>query len=238
MREPLLEDSFSHPAYSSESEKAPQVERRQFLKTAGLAGVSLALAPRVALAQSSDMARWRDRVTGFVYTVCSDSRARAITSLLYSARIEWAPRTRDFHYYYAAPLIFVGTTISPEEVICGNGFEVNQFPFYDERCPCGSIADLNAFEIRRVTNASEINYYGCVLAPASRRLPLEYADHANYRRTASKLYDMDPDQFKPEYKRVFRGKGRAVYGYQVAHKTQVGSNGKPLKDVLLDSNDI
>lgn len=237
MREPLLENSFSHPTYSSESEKSPQVKRRQFLQTAGLVGVGLALAPKVVLAQNSDFARWRDTVNGFVYAVCDDRRAEVITSQLSSIRLDWRSRNRNFHYYYSASLIFVGAT-SPEEVMCGNGFEVNQFPFYDAQCPCGSIADLNAFEIRRIINATEIKYYGCVLTPHGRRMPVEYADHANYRRVASS-YDYNPDRYVPEAKRIFKGNGRAVYGFQIADKADLDAGvSKPKRDVLLSSEDL
>jgi hypothetical protein len=237
MRELLLDDSFSHPAYPSDPEKSLHVQRRQFMKAVGLIGVSLALFPEDVFAQDSEAGLWRDRVTGFVETVCSDRRATSINSLLYAANIYRAPRTTDFHYYYSAPFIFVGTIISPEEVICGNGFEVNRFPFYDVRCPCAGITDLNAFEIRRITNKNDIKQYGCVLAPHSTRMPLAYADHADYRRTAS-VYGLDPDKYQPDYKRVFKGKGRAYRGYQITDKTQVGSNGKPIRDILLSSEDI
>ncbi|HEY9405717.1 MAG TPA: twin-arginine translocation signal domain-containing protein [Pyrinomonadaceae bacterium] len=239
MREPLLEESFYQPAYSSESEKSPQVKRRQFLQTVGLVGVGLALAPNIVLAQHSDFKRWRDRVNGFVYSVCEDeSRARTITSQLNSTGLQWRGETTDFHYYYAAPIIFAGGMILSERVICNNGFEVKRYPFYDHQYPCQHVTDLNAFEIRCVTNPVEIKEYGCVMAPHGRRRSLEgYADHANYRRVA-KTYDIDPDQFEPEYKRVFKGNKRAVIGYQIAHKTAVGTNGKPEKGVILDSSDI
>lgn len=237
MRELLLDDSFSQPAYSPEPEKAIQFGRRPFIKTLGLIGAGLALAPKVALAQDNEAGRWRDRVSGFVYTVCDSRRANTISTQIYKAGLQYTPTTSDFHYSFAAPLIFVGMTISPEEVICGNGFEVNRFPFYDVRCPCGSITDLNAFEIKRVTNGKEIAQYGCVLAPASNRTPLQYADHSDYRRTAGS-YGLNPDQYTPEYKRVFVGHGRAYRGYQIADKTQVGPNNKPIRDVLLSSEDI
>ncbi len=239
MRKPLLEDSFSSPANLTELENAPHVMRRQFLKTVGVAVAGLALLPNIALAQNSDITRWRDRVNGFVYSVCKDDRrARYLISRLDSTRLQWRAPTTDFHYYYASPIIFAGGAIISEEVICGNGFEVNQFPFYDARCPCESINDLNAFEIRSVTNPSEVAEYGCVLAPHGKRRPVEHADHANYRRIASRSYNLDPDEFEPEYGRVFRGNGHTVRGYQIAHKTQVGANGKPAKTVILDSNDI
>ena len=240
MREPLLEESFSHLIYSSESEKSPQVKRRQFLQTVGLVGVGLALSPKLALAQDSEFVRWRDRVNGFVYSVCSDrSRARTMISRLNSTDVQWRAETTDFHYHYAAPIIFVGGMILSERVICDNGFEVKQYPFYDHEYPCQHVTDLNAFEIRCVTNPVEINAYGCVMAPHGTRRSLEgYADHANYRRVAKTYKGIDPDDYKPEYKRPFRGNNRAVIGYQIAHKTAVGSNGKPLKTVILDSNDI
>src|SRR5438874_2102838 len=102
-------------------------------------------------------------------TACRSAGEAAIETLTNLS----SARSTDFHYYYAAPFIFLGATVSPEEVICGNGFEVNRFPFYDVRCPCGGISDLNAFEIRRISNGKEIEYYGCVLAPQSSRVPLE-----------------------------------------------------------------
>jgi hypothetical protein len=199
--------------------------------------VALALSPKLVFGQSEAM-RWRDRVTGFVYTICdNEGRARRISGELYRATIYLAPRATDFHFYYAAPYIFVGAEISPEEVICGNGFEVNRFPYYDVQCPCRGINDLNAFEIRRISNGKEIEYYGCVLAPYGRRNPLQYADHADYRRTM-RSYGLNPEEFTPEYKRVFTGKGRGYPGYQVAHRTETGSNGLPKRDVLLSSENI
>lgn len=237
MRELLLDDDFSQPAYSPEPEKPIHLGRRPFIKTIGLIGVGLAVSSKAVFAQSDEAGRWRDRVSGFVYAVCNSRRADAISAQIYRAGLQYAPATSNFHYSFAAPLIFVGMTISPEEVICGNGFEVNRFPFYDVRCPCGNITDLNAHEIKRVTNGKEMAQYGCVLAPASNRVPLEYADHADYRRTVAE-YGLNPDQYKPEYKRVFTGHGRAYRGYQIADKTQVGPNNKPLRDVLLSSDDI
>lgn len=241
-REPLLDESFSPSAYPSEPAPAQpaevtQVQRRQFLQTLGLAGVAITLSPKILVARDNMVARWRDRVTKFVYTICDDRRAQAITARLDRATIYSASHPNGFHYYWAAPLVFVGTTIDPEEVICGNGFEVNRLPFYDLRCPCGGITDLNAFEIRRVSNAREINDYGCVLAPVGSREGLQYADHADYRQTLSR-YGYDPGQFTVDYKRVYKGKGRAYRGYQITHKTQVGENRQPLKDMLLSSENV
>jgi hypothetical protein len=241
MREPLLNDNFSQLAYSSEIERTPQINRRKFLQMIGIAGISLtglALIPKNVFAQS-DANGWRDRVKSFVETVCDSDygKAQAINSQISRATICTAPPSTDFHSYFSAPLIFVGMTVGPQEVICGNGFELNQFPYYDVQCPCRGINDLNAFEIRRIINVHEINYYGCVLAPASKRMPIEYNDRADYHRTAS-MYGLNPDRFKVANKRVFTGKGRAHYGYYILDKTQVGPNGKPMGDVLLSQDNI
>lgn len=237
MREIFLDDSLQIAAHSVEQGKPPQISRRGFLRVAGLAGIGLALSSRDIAAQNNAAARWRDLVAGFVYTICSDSRANVITSQLNRASIHPAPRGTDFHFYYGAQLIFAGMTISPEEVICGNGFAVDQYPLYDVSCPCSGISDLNAFEIRRITNSKEIEYYGCVMVPVSRRTPVVSVDYANYLRTV-RSYGLDPDKYKPEYKRVFRGKGHAFYGFQIADQTQIGANGKPLRDLLLSSEEI
>jgi hypothetical protein len=202
------------------------------LQTLGLVGVGLALSPKGLFAQPSDVGVWRDRVTGFVYTVCNDRRAQAINEQLFRARLEYAPSATDFHSYYSAPYVFVGTTIDPEEVICGNGFEVNRFPFYDVACPCRGVNDLNGHEIRRITNSKEMEYYGCVLAPSSRRMAVEARDHADYLRTIS-YYPYDPADFNVAYKRTFTGRGRSYIGYHVVHKTLKGPNDKPMGDVLL-----
>jgi hypothetical protein len=236
--ESLLDDSFSLTPRSPESQ-SHSVGRRQFLQTVGVAGAALALTPKLALAQHSEFARWRDTVNDFVYTVCTtERRAGVITARLRSISLKWAPEYRDFHYYHAAPLIFVDS-ISPEQVICGNGFQVNQYPFYDELCPCGSVADLNAYEIRRVINAGEIERFKCVLTPHGRRMPVEgYADHANYRR-AAEPYPINPDDYKPVAKRLYRKKnGRAVVGYQIADKRDLAANVKPKMDMLLSSSDF
>jgi hypothetical protein len=241
MRETLLSDALSQPTYLSEAGSIQQIKRRQFLQTLGITSIGLAavaLSSKDVFAQCPDeVGLWRDHVTGFIYSVCNDRRAQAISSQLSRASIYCAPSPTDFHSYYSAPLIFVGTTISPEEVICGNGFEVNRFPYYDVQCPCRGINDLNAFEIRSVTHKTEIDRFGCVLAPHSIRSRVEYYDHADYNRTAS-AYGVDTAKVNVEYKRVFTGKGKSRYGYHIADKTRVGSNGKPFRDVLLSSSDI
>lgn len=240
MPEVLLSDELSPNINYSCTESGQGSNRRTFLKTAAVASAGLGLAlvaSKSAFAQSNEAGIWRDRVTHFIYTVSSQRRAPVLINQLSRASISWAPATRDFHYFFAAPLIFVGATIDPEVVICSNGFEVNRFPLYDINCPCSGVNDLNAFEIKRISHAAEITRLGCVVAPHSTRQPLQYADHAEYRRTAAE-YGLNPDSFKPEYKRVFRGNGRSRKGFHVSHRTDVGANGKPLRDVLLSSEDF
>lgn len=231
MRESLLDESLSPTTKRLEPGKTLQVERRQFLQTLGVVGVGLALWPGAASARAANAGVWRDRVTGFVYTVCNERRAQAINARLFRATLEYAPPPRTFHSYYAAPFIFV-ETIDPEEVMCGNGFQVNQFPLYDVRCPCSGMNDLNSHEINRITNKKEMDYYKCVLAPTSRRRQPDVNDHANYREVI-KSYPYDHRNFNLEYVRDFEGQDETHPGYYITHKTQKGANGKPLGDMLL-----
>jgi hypothetical protein len=239
MRETLLTDSLSPLARLSETEGMPQIRRRQFLKIVGVAGVGLALSSKALFAQPTDVSLWVEHVAGLVYSICPDQRvSQSINSRLYRAQLKYAPRATDFHSYFSAPYVFADTTISPEKAICGNGFEVNQFPYYDIACPCGGHNDLNAPEIRRITNDKEKEFYGCVLAPTSQRMSMEPRDHAGFLRTVSS-YPYDPNDFNVPYKRVFSSsEGQSYYGYNIVHKTLVGSNGKPMGDMLLSSYPI
>jgi len=237
MKEVLLSDDLS-PLQSMFERNHSAIPRRRFLQTATLIGAGLALCPTNVLAQSPDAGLWRDRVTGFVDMICEDNyqQARSINSVIKNSSVEVAPKGRTFHETYAAPLIFV-TRVLPQSVICHNGFQVLLFPYYDIQHPVRAVNDLNAYEIRRITNAGEISRLGCIVAPTSQRMSLESrADHADYRSTAAR-YQLNPDEFNPEFKRVFTGKGRSRLGYQVAHKTATGPSGKPLRDILLSDQD-
>lgn len=237
MREPLLGDELCPRGLPSlgtppGSVEASKFKRRQFLQALGVVGVGLVLAPRIISAKTLNAGLWRDRVTGFVYTVCHERRAQVISARLISATLEYAPPARTFHTYFAAPFIFVDTRISNEEVLCGNGFEVNLFPLYDVQCPCGGGNDLNSPEIKRITNRKEIDYYRCVPAPAGPRRPLERSDHARYAQTM-KLYPYNHSDFTPQYTRDFQAGDKSVPGFYVTHNNQVGPGGKPVGDMLL-----
>jgi len=213
--------------------------RRRFMQTAAVFSAALALRPANVFAEPAEAGEWRDLVTGFVDRICeSDYRqAESINYVIKQSVVEAAPRAVTFHQYYAAPLIFT-TTVDLQIVICHNGFKVLRFPYYDIQHPVREVNDLNAYEIRRVTNAKEISLLGCVVAPTSSRTnALESnADHADYRRTMG-LYGLNPNEFTPEYKRVFTGRGRSRMGYQVAQKNVVGSNGGTRRDILLSDQD-
>lgn len=243
MREPLLDDSFSQASYSPDPEKPQQINRRRFLQTIGIVGIGLALSPQNIFADvpamEGETEKWRERVVSFVHAVCQNNvKADLISAELSNSDLYYAPNSSDFHSSFRAPYIY-GARISPEVVICRNGFEVNRFPFYDVECPCRNISDLNAFEIRRIINVKEVSFYKCVVVPVGRRTPLGDGDHADFRRTA-RAYDLDPKDFQPVYKRAFysRNKDSASYGYLITHNTEVGENGKPLSDLLLSSVDI
>ncbi len=236
MKDILLSDALSPVASSLELVNAP-VKRRQFLQTIGLVTAGMAVYPTIALAEPAEAGQWRDTVTKFVEQVCNgDSRqAQSINSQIYQSAVDYAPRPATFHALYQAPLIFA-TRILPQRVVCSNGFQVYWFPYYDVYHPCRGLNDLNAYEMRRITNQKEVELRGCVVAPTNSRSAIEYSDHADYRQTAA-TYGISPGDLKPEFKRVFTGRGRSRFGYQVVHKSQVGPSGKPLRDVLLSDRD-
>lgn len=235
MREELLDVSLSPYSTKQKPGEFQNVNRRKFLQAMGVVGVGLALSPMGASAKAVNAGVWRDRVTGFVYTVCSERRAEAINSRLFSATLEYAPPPRSFHSFFGAPFVFVNTAIPPEEVICGNGFQVMQFPLYDVECPCGGLSDLNSHEIRRITNSKEMAYYKCVLAPVSQRRRPDAADHADYQQTL-RYYPYSPNEVSLEYVRDFAGHGNQYPGYYVTHNTQKGPDGKPMGDILMGTD--
>ncbi len=241
MKELLLSDALSPLVALSETVQSQALRRRRFLQTIGVAGVGLAIYPKHVFAEPAEAGLWRNTVTGFVERVCDgdNQKAAMINSRISTSRVDYAPIGAGLHSQYRAPLIFAAT-IPPQQVICDNGFQVNSFPFYDLLCPCRGVNDLNAYEIRRVTNPNVMRQVGCVLAPNSTRLPVpvieQYSDHSDYRRTVAS-YGRKPEEFTVDYKRVFTGKRRSRYGYHVTHKWEVGPSGKPKKDVLLSDQD-
>lgn len=240
MKETLVWDDNS-----DREEVIQSVNRRRFLQTIGVAGAGLLFAPKDAFSaepvQNADAGRWRDRVTGFVSSVFEgSSKGEAINSRLYSAALYYAPDSSDFHSRFWAPYVF-SIRIGNEIVICSNGFEVDRFPYYATSCPCGSMTDLNAWEIRRIINPKEKASYGCVVVPTGERTRFEYSDHADYRKTFGYYPDLgDISDYRVEYKRVFHSKPKrkSYYAYGVVHKTEVAANGKPIKDVLLSADDV
>jgi len=236
MKDLLLDDALSPVASSLELIKA-SVKRRHFMQTLGLVAAGLALYPKIAVAEPAEAGQWRDTVTKFVEKICNDDnrQAQTINTQIYQSSVNYAPAPTTFHATYSAPLIFA-TRVLPQRVVCSNGFQVYWFPAYDIYHPCRGLNDLNAFEMRRITNQKEVAQYGCVVAPTNSRGAIEYGDHADYNQTVAS-YGINPRDFKPEFKRVFTGKGRSRFGYQVVHKSQVGLSGKPLRDVLLSDRD-
>lgn len=229
MRESLLDDALSPFISPLESGKPPLVKRRQFLQTLGIAGIGLAFASRGASAMTASAGVWRDCVRDFVYAVCDEDRAQVIRARLLRATLQYAPTPRDFHSNFSSPFIFV-EGIDPESVICGNGFEVDQFPLYGSQVPCERCQDLNSSEIRRTTNQKERDFYGCVVSPVGQRQ--NRYDHARYLHTIEH-YPYDPDDFNVGYARDFRAGKETVPGFYISHKTETGPNGKPLGDMLL-----
>lgn len=241
MREPLLDDRLSPIIKPLEPSELRPFDRRRFLQTLGAAGLGLAFvfkgvpavfaAPGGASTIDANAGAWRDCVTGFVETVFDFDRSRAqeINARLTRATLVYAPKPTDFHSYFSAPFIFQ-QVVEQHIVVCRNGFEVRWFPLYGRQLPCESCQDLNASEIRRITNQTEMGFYGCVVSPTGQRK--DRYDHASYLRTIAK-YPYDPDDFNVGYARDFRTVDKTVPGFYISHKTRTGPSGKPLGDMLL-----
>jgi hypothetical protein len=251
-------------ADSSSSENSSRSNRRQFLRTMGVAGASLALASSTGLlvkgttnlvaggsptsipagfsyhAWMASCQSWLGCVQSFVITVCDGNMQTAnwINERLSNSSIDAAPYRRGFHYKYASSHAF-STKIDREEVICGNGFMVDLFPYYGVDCTCPSDYDLNAPEMRRVTNSSEMDFYKCVLAPAGARTDVDQNDHADYEKLRAKYYPRhSPNDWRPVFKRKFADrKGNHYQGYGVEHNSMTDGV-KPAGDVLLSPWDI
>ena len=236
MREALLNDSLPPLIRPLDPDGSWSLDRRRFLQVLGIAGVGLALlnqasatsAAPAMIATYDNAGAWRDCVTGFVEVVCPDPYKRAINARLRAATLFYAPEPTDFHSYFSASFIF-RESIEQYTVVCSNGFEVDRFPLYGTR-PCESCQDLNASEIRRITNVNEMKYYDCVVSPVDRRE--NRYDHASYLRTI-KGYPYNPNDFNVGYFRNFRTADKTVPGFYISHKTKTGPSGKPLGDILL-----
>jgi hypothetical protein len=220
MLEPLFDDRFSCISDFLSFASSPYLTRRRFLGVAAMAGAGIALCQSKVFAEPAEANLWRDRVSGFINSVCSEDRA-------------------DFHYSFSAPLLFV-RGITPEEVVCGHYFQIAGLPLYDLQYQCQNIKDLNAWEIRRITNLKEIDRYGCVVAPCSRRRPPSEEDKADFIRTAES-YELHPDTIKHDYTRmVNNGKPFKAFGVSQRLPQNPGArvNEKPARDVLLTPQDI
>jgi len=243
----LLNDRLSE---TSDNGGSPGSNRRNFLKTLGVVGVSVALAPTGVIANPvknflnpspaaawlASCDEWLGCVKRFVLIVAADSPAlaRRIIARLEASEIEQAPRYRGFHYRYA-PIHAFSNKIDREEVICGNGFMVNLFPYYGVDCTCDSDLDMSAREMARVTNTKEMEYYDCVLAPAGIRTPPDRYDHSDYRTLLAKHYrNHDPEDFTLAYTRpmvsIKTGKTHMAYGINY---TRDDSSNTSSGDVLI-----
>src|SRR5712671_143010 len=221
MRVPTLVHDRTYRIDSSETESSPLPNRRNFLKTLGLAGVvgvGLSLAPKQLFADPAkaylnpatnpaawlaSCDDWRSCVQRFVRIIAASDPAMAkwINDQLEDSEVEAAPRYSGFHYRYAPSHAF-SNKIDRKEVICGNGFMVDLFPYYGVDCTCPSFFDLNAPEMTRLTNRTEMEYYNCVLAPAGSRVDTDDSDHARYEKLRATNYkNHDPDDWRLRYKR-------------------------------------
>lgn len=212
--------------------------RRSFLTKAAAAGIGLIVLPQLVKAEAEDA--WKNTVTRFVETVCGN-RASAISGLIGRSKLTQRSYTSDFHQSFSAPFIFESLTVSPYSTDYGNYFEVARFPLYDQQNPCRRIKDLNAWEIRRITNRREIERFECVLSPCNERQPLSAALEPDARNTI-KSHGLDPRDYNVEYARPFRVRAsgkqeRSVTGYAIA-AVKPNKDGKTERDLLLSTSDV
>ena len=232
----LLISENKLPSQSLEAKANLHIERRSFMKSLFVAGVTVTLYPSISLADSYESETWKGHISDLVKAICPPSTANWMCSAITQSRVAQAPSPADFHSYFSAPLILVDARISPAQVVCSRFFEIDRFPFFDTQNPCKRIKDLNAHEIRRISYNQEIERFGCVVSPCSERFKPEKDDYPAFYRTVA-AYNGDPNDFELNYKRSFNH-GRPSWGYGVTKKGSTGANGKPLKDLLLSSEDI
>jgi hypothetical protein len=215
------------------------VLRRQFLQTLGVVGIAAALSPESLFAQApSEDKEWRDLVNNFIFVVAEPSQAQAMTAQLNRTQVYYQSRQGlPLHMAHSSPYIFVGSNIDPRRVICENGFQVVQLPYYDSGCPCRGVNDMNASEIYRITDPDEIKRFGCVLVPDGPRTQLDYSDHAHYVGRAASDYQLNVNDWYVPYKRKVSGRRRSHTGYQFVHRTRRNVHGKPVTDFIV-SGDI
>jgi hypothetical protein len=263
MRLPTLINDRTYEPDLPETKTSSRPNRRNFLKTlgvAGVVGVGLSLAPKQLFADPAkayfnpatnspaawlaSCDDWRSCVQRFVRIIAAQDPdlAKWLIEQLEDSEVEAAPRYSGFHYRYAPRHAF-STKIDRREVICGNGFMVNLFPYYGVDCTCPSLFDLNAPEMARLTNAMEMEYYHCVLAPAGPRVDTEdnQRDHTLYEELRAASYkNHDPDDWSLRYKRrlVSVHTGKHYMGYGIEHKTETDNLGKSTGDVLITPYDV
>ncbi|HKR14399.1 MAG TPA: twin-arginine translocation signal domain-containing protein [Pyrinomonadaceae bacterium] len=236
---PTFGTDQTHEADSLQSDHSPNSNRRNFLKTLGIAGVTLSLAPtqllaapaKISLETAPTYSSWlatshtfRSCVYHFV-TVASRENpglGRRIIRQLEDSELERAPDYHDFHHRYGSNRAF-SVKIDHEVFACGNGFLVNLFPYYGIDCTCKSDKDLNGPEMNRLAAASEVEYYGCVLAPAGRRIDARDSDsdHADYEKLRQQHYpNHKADDWALTYRRRLHSvKDKKHYmGYGVEYK--------------------
>jgi hypothetical protein len=223
------------PALGADSQGG--VRRRHFLQTIGVASLALALSRKTLFAQApSEAKEWRDLVNRFVYVIADPAQAQTMTAQLNRTPVYYQSReSAPLHTAYSSPHIFVGSTIDPRRVICENGFQVAQLPYYDKDCPCRGVNDINASEIYRVTDPDEMKRFGCVLVPDGPRTEINYSDHAKFGRAASE-YSLNVNDWYVPYKRRMTGPRRAHTGYHFVHRTKRTVHGKPVTDFIVASD--
>ncbi len=217
--------------------------RRRFVTTAVLAAGVAALSPSRALSRARlspyyESEAWKETICSFSDRVCGPEDAASARRTVQACRVVTAPAASNFHEGFAAPVILVGGRFTPADAGCTQFFELDGRPFYDRSNPCERIKDLNAFEIRRLIYAAEVNTFGCVMNPCSVRRQPDAKVLAVFDRTARGRYNTDPRGLNVDYYRYFNNGRRPFYGFGVTSRNEYGGNGRAKSDLLLSSEDV
>lgn len=232
----------------------PEVDRRAFLRAGvlGLAGAALGACTvsvqfgRSSPAQSEkeqrraedteEVARWKYQVKYLIAALFAEAEAWRMSNIVDASAVGLRKRAVGFHSSYSSPLYLLDPIEPLETRFPGWHFALNGLPYFDTTAPCGSARDVNAAEINRLADRSNIVQYGCVLCPISERRAMRDNERASLPRVAAEN-GVDHRESNVEYVRKYKDRrGQGVWGVGVTrydHRT-----GMVTPDLLLTSRDL
>lgn len=234
----------------------PEIDRRAFLRlgTLGIAGAAFAASAcsiSIQIGRSSPSAtatqqpqivedpavtRWKHQVKYLIAALFSEPDAWRMGGLVDASPVVYRTHPVGFHSSYSEPIYLLSPIETLETRYPGSHFAVNRLPYLDMTPLYGEARDVNAAEINRLADRSNIARFDCVPAPASARRPMQPNEQKSLPRIAGENA-VDLKDVKVEYVRKYaRTGGKPVWGVGVTrydHRT-----GAVAPDLLLTSRDI